>query len=748
MPPLASSLLRVGLGLTAAGSLAAQGARPAASPGPDSLLRAAERVLDAGRPWQATRMLAAPSKDPTARPAVLLTAARAAAGWQGWATVIRLLQDQRWLDQQGGEGRALLARALVERSRPEDALLHSRRALATATAETRPARLVTHARALDRLDQFDSAAAAYRQLARDYPLVRDWFELRAAGVTADSAARARLFASVTLPVARARIGWTDALARDRSGDWAGAARRYESLGARLAAARLRLTSGDSAARATARAELLTLVGAESAEDARGAIQLFDREFPDPAPAEQLRIARRAAVLGLADRAVKGFAAADRLTDRDRFTYATALARIGKVGDALPLFDGVVAADLKADAAYQKARMKLRSGNTDGAEAALEAIARDFPSDSARVAQALYLLADLRADRGDDAEARTAFRQAAAVTGAPFAVRSAFQAALIALLDRDPTTAAAEFDRLAERAGDESIAARYWAGRALLNAGDSAGARLRWHAVIERAPDSYYAWRASLRLGLPFTIAAERADTATPAPAEGLERAELLDRLGLDVEARFELDHFVVTTGPTAEAALRAARTLAAHGLHARALRQGLRAQDKGAPLDRTLARLLYPLPFAETLESEARASSLDPMLAAAVIRQESAFDPEARSVADARGLMQVMPAVGAELARRSGLPEWDPILLYQPDVNLDFGIGHLAQDMTKFEWPERALAAYNAGADRVARWRSIRGVDQDPEVFVERIPFAETRDYVRRVLRNLAVYRSLYGGAR
>ena len=132
------------------------------------------------------------------------------------------------------------------------------------------------------------------------------------------------------------------------------------------------------------------------------------------------------------------------------------------------------------------------------------------------------------------------------------------------------------------------------------------------------------------------------------------------------------------------------------------------------------------------------------MLAAAVIRQESAFDPEARSTADARGLMQVMPAVGTQLARRAGLPEWDPVLLYQPDVNLDFGIDHLAQDLAKLEWPERALAAYNAGTERVARWRAIRGVDDDPEVFVERIPFAETRDYVRRVTRNAAVYRSLY----
>ena len=84
------------------------------------------------------------------------------------------------------------------------------------------------------------------------------------------------------------------------------------------------------------------------------------------------------------------------------------------------------------------------------------------------------------------------------------------------------------------------------------------------------------------------------------------------------------------------------------------------------------------------------------------------------------------------------------MLLYQPDVNLDFGIEHLAGALERLRWPERGLAAYNAGLDRVNRWQSIRGVDQDPEVFVERIPFTETRDYVRLVLRNVAMYQALY----
>jgi len=107
--------------------------------------------------------------------------------------------------------------------------------------------------------------------------------------------------------------------------------------------------------------------------------------------------------------------------------------------------------------------------------------------------------------------------------------------------------------------------------------------------------------------------------------------------------------------------------------------------------------------------------------------------------------MQVLPSVGEAYARRNGVGRFDPVLLYQPDVNLDFGIEHLAEALDRFSFPELALAAYNAGADRVTQWLSQRGADQDPLVFTERIPFAETRDYVRKVLRNHAFYQALHG---
>jgi len=106
--------------------------------------------------------------------------------------------------------------------------------------------------------------------------------------------------------------------------------------------------------------------------------------------------------------------------------------------------------------------------------------------------------------------------------------------------------------------------------------------------------------------------------------------------------------------------------------------------------------------------------------------------------------MQVMPSVGRSIATSLRYPFWDDVLLYQPDVNLQIGCIHLAEMLRQYGGIARALAAYNAGGSRVDRWSTKRGV-QDPDVFIERIPFTETRDYVRIIERNRAMYRGVYG---
>jgi tetratricopeptide (TPR) repeat protein len=171
--------------------------------------------------------------------------------------------------------------------------------------------LVLRARELDRADSLDPARSAYEQAAQKLPQLSDWLYLRAAGVTADSSARAAYYAKLRTDVARDRIRWTDAIARERTRDFAGAIRIYNALGARLDALRLRINPpADDASRVAARGELLSFIAnSNNSADTRDAIDLFDKVFTTTTPSEELVIARAANKSGLPDRAATAYAKA-------------------------------------------------------------------------------------------------------------------------------------------------------------------------------------------------------------------------------------------------------------------------------------------------------------------------------------------------------------------------------------------------------------------------------------------------------
>ena len=131
-------------------------------------------------------------------------------------------------------------------------------------------------------------------------------------------------------------------------------------------------------------------------------------------------------------------------------------------------------------------------------------------------------------------------------------------------------------------------------------------------------------------------------------------------------------------------------------------------------------------------------------MVAGLIRQESLFNPIAVSPAGAVGLMQVMPETGRSLARRVGIAGYSPAMLKDPDVNLRLGTLFLADQVRRYSNLTEVFAAYNAGPGRVTAWRSFPE-RSDEDAFVERIPFAETRDYVKRLRLNRHVYELLYG---
>jgi soluble lytic murein transglycosylase len=128
------------------------------------------------------------------------------------------------------------------------------------------------------------------------------------------------------------------------------------------------------------------------------------------------------------------------------------------------------------------------------------------------------------------------------------------------------------------------------------------------------------------------------------------------------------------------------------------------------------------------------------------MREESQFNPEALSSAGARGLMQVMPSTGAQVAQQIKVRGFDGGKLYDADTGINIGTWYIGNLMKRFKGdPILAAAAYNAGPEAVASWIKKNGYHADRDLFVESIPYMETRGYVKKVLRNYAEYKRIYG---
>jgi len=150
----------------------------------------------------------------------------------------------------------------------------------------------------------------------------------------------------------------------------------------------------------------------------------------------------------------------------------------------------------------------------------------------------------------------------------------------------------------------------------------------------------------------------------------------------------------------------------------------------------------YPAPFRQQVLAQARDIGLDPAYMYGLIRQESRFITDARSHVGASGLMQIMPATASWTAKRIGLP-YSRQQITDPATNLRLGASYLKIVLDDFGGSQAlAAAAYNAGPNRPRRWRD--GPAMEPAAWAETIPFAETRDYVKKVLSNAVVYEALF----
>lgn len=415
--------------------------------------------------------------------------------------------------------------------------------------------------------------------------------------------------------------------------------------------------------------------------------------------------------------------------------------------------------LEAEAGAVRVAALVAAGREGEARTALEDLARTHPRDAAT---ARALTARGRAVLGRDPQvARSLFIRASATGHHPLELDAPVLEMGLGLYENrryeDAYGLLSAFAEGHPRVGPRQQAT-FWAG---LSAGRAGRGEVRDRHLREAwalDPVSYYGARAGRLAALPplpqvpagpervphdETTARELANAmlrlqlhvAVPTPgSHAWELERLLAHFGARPDGAHLLGESMVEAGLTIQAA-RYARAQA---------QEGPAVRDGPAAWDARMLRIAFPFPFEEEVHRAAAVAGLDPFFVAGLIRQESLFNADIRSSAGAVGLMQIMPATGRGLARQLGISGFQTAHLERPDTNLAMGTRYLADQLRRFEREADALAAYNAGPARMSRWRQ-QATWRDPDLWVERIPFAETRGYVKAVTMNWSLYTALYG---
>jgi soluble lytic murein transglycosylase len=284
---------------------------------------------------------------------------------------------------------------------------------------------------------------------------------------------------------------------------------------------------------------------------------------------------------------------------------------------------------------------------------------------------------------------------------------------------------------------------FWQGLAQWQLGRRLEAEATWRALVERHPGGYYGWRAADRLGQGDLSLRNGADAPLLQPPwtplnSGLASIDQLWRLGQSLEAWERWRLHTAGMSPTEPAELvvegRLRRAVGDHWLGLGQLEQAsLRLPPQQCARVKELERALHAPAYASELEQAARSTGLTAPLLAAIAKQESRFSPTVRSPVGAVGLLQLMPATAAEVA---GGPVSEAEL-EQPGRNAELGARYLSQLLQLWQGnPLLAVASYNAGPGAVGGWINPK-LTAEPELWVEAIPYPETRLYVKKVLGNL-----------
>jgi soluble lytic murein transglycosylase len=346
----------------------------------------------------------------------------------------------------------------------------------------------------------------------------------------------------------------------------------------------------------------------------------------------------------------------------------------------------------------------------------------------------------------------------------FADRAAWRSGWWAYRQADYATCIRAFESaaLALRRADYRPAWLYWSARAHLALGHRDMALDGFRRVIADYRNSYYGRAAMQEAGRvqaalrpagagavsPARLTWPSSISPTARPANGLVIEHLL-AAGMYDDAIAELRRLQANGqgSPLVEATL--AYALNRQGKLRLAISAMRRAYPQfmaegGEALPQEILAVIFPVQHWPLLQSNAAARGIDPFLLAALVAQESTFQADIKSSANAWGLMQVVPATGRRYAATLGIRPFSTFRLTEPDVNVQIGTSYFADLIKQFGGVVPALAAYNAGENRVVRWLAERpGLEQDE--FIDDIPFPETQNYIKRIIGTAEDYRILYG---
>ncbi|HEV7842142.1 MAG TPA: transglycosylase SLT domain-containing protein, partial [Pyrinomonadaceae bacterium] len=565
---------------------------------------------------------------------------------------------------------------------------------------------------------------------------------------------------------------------------------------------------DLAEKADAPALLLTAKAYEQTGDAARSLAAYRRlYFYAPAATESAEVGAAIARLGSTTSpatAEEALARADGLFAAKRFNdatsaYADAFARFPQTAtpqgqlrrgtaaanakrttDAVAALTSVPtsAGDLRAEALYYLAQAYAGARQWEQARGVLDELRRAFPN-SSWSPRAFTSVGQSARDAKNESEATNLFRAAvAAYPGAGEVAQAQFEIAW----DAHEAKNYQESSRLltehlalyADKNTDNRGRAGYWAARDSERAGKLTEARALYQAMQARYSANWYGYLSKQRLDtmarggqatvkdfVPESLLGRAVanlqtisvaeETATQADNERVSKADQLNIVGLDDWALEELSvaSQVAPTSPRVN--LAAARILRSRSENLRAFNLLKKSypdysQMKPEELTREEWDVFYPLAYWDIIVEQAQARRLDPHQVAGLIRQESVFDPRARSSAKAYGLMQLLVPTGASVARKYGIDrQVTADTLFEPRLNIQLGTGYMRDQFDKFGRIEYVAVAYNAGPGRVPQWRSTLPLEMDE--FAEAIPFKETRGYVQGVVRNTLQYERLYDDA-